>query len=140
MIISSNQLLLLTMYKLLPFLVFFFLFSCEQDCSKCENTLDYVMSNQQARVDVPEPKIEDSVAAEVFMKVKVTADDKYTIDGEEYTIDEITAMIDERLSSETISSRKIKIEGEKMAHYDPIFKLMALAQINGLEPVLAYTK
>ncbi|MFT6246190.1 MAG: hypothetical protein ACJA0U_003163 [Salibacteraceae bacterium] len=52
----------------------------------------------------------------MFITVKVTADDKYTIDGEEYTIDEITAMIDQRMNSETISSRKIKLEGHKMAH------------------------
>ncbi len=128
------------MLKLVPFLVFLLLFSCTEDCSKCENKLEYVLSNQQARVGVPESKIEDSIASEVFMTVKVTADDKYTIDGEEYTIDEITAMIDQRMNSETISSRKIKLEGDRMAHYEPFFKLLAVVQINGLEPVLAYMK
>jgi hypothetical protein len=110
----TDQLLLLSMLKLVPFLVFLLLFSCAEDCSKCENKWEYVLSNQQARV--PEPRIEDSIASEVFITVKVTADDKYTIDGEEYTIDEITAMIDQRMNSETISSRKIKLEGHKMAH------------------------
>ncbi|MFT6981593.1 MAG: biopolymer transport protein ExbD [Crocinitomicaceae bacterium] len=128
------------MLKFVPFLVFLLLFSCTEDCSKCENKLEYVLSNQQARVDVPESKIEDSIASEVFMTVKVTAEDKYTVDGEEYTIDEITAMIDQRMNSETISSRKIKLEGHKMAHYEPFFKLLAVVQINGLEPVLAYMK
>ncbi|MFT6922841.1 MAG: biopolymer transport protein ExbD [Crocinitomicaceae bacterium] len=136
----TDQLLLLSMLKLVPFLVFLLLFSCAEDCSKCENKLEYVLSNQQALVDVQESKIEDSIASEVFMTVKVTADDKYTVDGEEYTIDEITTMIDQRMNSETISSRRIKLEGDKMAHYEPFFNLLALAQINGLEPILAYSK
>ncbi|MFT6500440.1 MAG: biopolymer transport protein ExbD [Crocinitomicaceae bacterium] len=128
------------MLKLVPFLVFLLLFSCAEDCSKCENKLEYVLSNQQALVDVQESKIEDAIASEVFMTVKVTADDKYTVDGEEYSIDEITVMIDQRMNSETISSRKIKLEGDKMAHYEPFFKLLAVVQINGLEPILAYSK
>lgn len=136
----TDQLLLLSMLKLVPFLVFLLLFSCAEDCSKCENKLEYVLSNQQALVDVQESKIEDAIASEVFMTVKVTADDKYTVDGEEYSIDEITVMIDQRMNSETISSRKIKLEGDKMAHYEPFFKLLAVVQINGLEPILAYSK
>ena len=71
----ADQLLLLRVLKFVPFLVFLLLFSCAEDCSKCENKLEYVLSNQQARVDVPESKREDAMASEVFMTVKVTADD-----------------------------------------------------------------
>ena len=128
------------MYKLFPFLVFLLLFSCAQDCSKCENTLEYVLSNQQSRVDVPKPIRDDSMASDVFMSVKVTADDTYTVDSEEYTIDEITAMVDQRMNSGTTSNRKIKLEGDKMAHYEPFFELLAMVKMKGLEPVLAYVK
>ena len=74
------------------------------------------------------------------MTVNVTADDRYTVDGEEYAIDEITKMIDQRMNSETISSRKIKLEGDKMANYDPFLKLLVVLQIIGLEPILAYSE
>ncbi len=68
--------------------------------------MEYVISNQQARISVSKSKIEDSIASEVLMTVNVTADDKYTVDGEEYAIDEITKMIDQRMNSETISREK----------------------------------
>tara|TARA_B110000902_G_scaffold43823_2_gene48620 strand:+ start:1000 stop:1413 length:414 start_codon:yes stop_codon:yes gene_type:complete len=135
-----DQLLLLSLLKFVPSLLFLLLFSCAEDCSKCENKLEYVISNQQARISVSKSKIEDSIASEVLMTVNVTADDKYTVDGEEYAIDEITKMIDQRMNSETISSRKIKLEGDKMAHYDPFFKLLVVLQIIGLEPILAYSE
>ena len=102
-----DQLLLLSLLKFVPFLLFLLLFSCAEDCFKCENKLEYVISNQQARISVSKSKIEDSIASEVLMTVNLTADDKYTVDGEEYAIDEITKMIDQRMNSETISSRKI---------------------------------
>ncbi len=128
------------MLKFVPFLLFLLLFSCAEDRSKCENKLEYVLSNQQARISASKSKIEDSIASEVLMTVNVTADDKYTLDVEEYAIDEITKMIDQRMNSETISSRKIKLEGDKMAHYDPFFKLSVVLQIIGLEPILAYSE
>lgn len=140
MFISRDQLLLLTMYKFSPFLVFLLLFSCAQDCSKCENDLKELISSRPIRVDVPEPIKDDSAANEMLMSVQVTADDTYTVDGEEYTIDQITALIEHRMNSGTTSNRKIKLEGDKMAHYEPFFKLLAMVQIKGLEPVLAYVK
>jgi biopolymer transport protein ExbD len=99
------------------------------------------MSSQPARVDVPKESVTDSPSTdEVFMLVQVTVDDKYIIDDKEYLFSEISTQVDYRINTRSTSNRTLKIEGEKMAHYDPIFKLMALAQINGLEPVLAYTK
>jgi biopolymer transport protein ExbD len=99
------------------------------------------MSRQLARVDVPKESVTDSPSTdEVFMLVQVTVDDKYIIDDKEYLFSEISTLFDHRINSRSISNRTLKTEGEKMAHYDPIFKLMALAKINGLEPVLAYMK
>ncbi len=132
------------MQKLLPLLGILFLFSCSSDSDKCEKKLDecekkldVLMANRNIPVDLPESK---PVSTELFLTVKVTAEDKFLVDDKEYSNDELIELIDLKIENMGDSNKNMKIEGDKMAHYDAIFQLISIAKEKDLRPVLAYRK
>lgn len=123
------------MLKFLP-LIGLLLFSCTNDCTECEQMLNECMMYEPIPVDLPTPDPEPTAGINDALTIKVTAEDKYIVEGEIVTLDELTALVVEKMDSESLS--KLKIEGDKMAHYATIFSLISLAQEKGLNPILAY--
>lgn len=103
-----------------------------------------LMSNQNTRVDVPEtsenlPPIQDPTEATVV----VTEDNLYVVfPGGDMNnprpFDEIRG--DAEAAVVNSGKMKLKIEGHRKADYEAVFHVMALAQVNGWDPVLSYKK
>ncbi|TNE77032.1 MAG: biopolymer transporter ExbD [Bacteroidetes bacterium] len=102
-----------------------------------------LMSNQNTKVDVPQdselPPIQDPTTATVV----ITEDDGYIVfpGGDMSNPREFEDIIPEAEAAVAqYGQAKLKIEGHKNASYGAVFKVMALAQKNGWDPVLAYKK
>lgn len=103
-----------------------------------------LMSNQNTRVDVPETTenlkpIQDPTTATVI----VTEDNLYVVfpggDMENpREFDNIRAEAEAAVLNS--GEMKLKIEGHRKADYEAVFHVMALAQVNGWDPVLTYKK
>ncbi len=102
-----------------------------------------LMSNQNTKVDVPKdselPSIQDPTTATVV----ITEDDGYVVfpGGDMSNPREFEDIIgDAEAAVAKYGQAKLKIEGHKNASYGAVFKVMAMAQKNGWDPVLAYKK
>jgi biopolymer transport protein ExbD len=102
-----------------------------------------LMSNPQAKVDVPEnsnlPPIADPTAASVV----ITEENLYVVfPGGDMDAPRQFEDIQTEASAAVAGSGKnrLKIEGHKNADYEAVFNVLAMAQINGWDPVLAYKK
>lgn len=103
-----------------------------------------LMSNNQTPIDLPKPNddlkpVQDPVEATVI----ITEDNKYFVmPGEtEAQAREFEAIKEKVMDEVTKSGKtKLKIAGHKAANYEAVFNVLAMAQANGWEPVLAYQK
>ncbi len=103
-----------------------------------------LMSNNQTPIDLPKPNddikpVQDPVEATVI----ITEDNKYFVmPGEtEAQAREFEAIKEKVMDEVTRSGKtKLKIAGHKAANYEAVFNVLAMAQANGWEPVLAYQK
>ena len=108
-----------------------------------------LLSNNQTPIDLPETS-EDihPVQDPVTPTVVITEDNRYVVmkGG-----DMIGGSMDQPLEFEDIKEiaanavnesgeMKLKIEGHRKADYEAVFNVMALAQLNGWDPVLSYKK
>jgi biopolymer transport protein ExbD len=100
-------------------------------------------SNNHTPVDLPKPADKlTNVQDPVGVTVIVTDDNKYMLFGEQIEQARDFDIIKEQVASEVNNSgkMKLKIAGHKLANYEAVFKVLALCQANGWEPVLAYQK
>jgi biopolymer transport protein ExbD len=103
-----------------------------------------LMSNNQTPIDLPKPNddikpVQDPVEATVI----ITEDNKYFVmPGETEAQAREFEAIKEKVMDEVERSgkTKLKIAGHKAANYEAVFNVLAMAQANGWEPVLAYQK
>ena len=103
-----------------------------------------LMSNQNTRVDVPETSedlkpIKDPTTATVV----ITEDNMYVVmpGGDMDSPREFESIRAEAEAAVMNSGEaKLKIEGHRKASYEAVFSVMALAQVNGWDPILAYKK
>ncbi|MDX2360131.1 MAG: biopolymer transporter ExbD [Crocinitomicaceae bacterium] len=108
-----------------------------------------LMTNPHSPIDLPEsdPNIPPDPHP-VTATVVITEDNNYVVmQGGEFiggTIEQPLAFDDikEITASAVVKSGelKLKIAGHKNADYEAVFKVLALAQVNGWDPVLAYNK
>lgn len=102
-----------------------------------------LMSNPQAKVDVPKNSELPPIMQPTKATVVITEDNLYVVfpGG---NMDEPRAFEDiqgeAQAAVEGSGEAKLKIEGHRKADYEAVFKVLAMAQINGWEPVLAYKK
>lgn len=103
-----------------------------------------LMSNNQTPIDLPKPDddikpVQDPVTPTVI----ITENNLYFVmPGENESQARAFNEIKEKAQKEVeISGKpKLKIAGHRKASYEAIFNVLALAQANGWEPVLAYDK
>ncbi|MBI1837730.1 MAG: biopolymer transporter ExbD [Flavobacteriia bacterium] len=103
-----------------------------------------LMSNNQTPIDLPKvdsnpPSSQDLVEAAVI----ITEDNKYVVlpGGDLKNPMELDAV--KNLAAEAVQNSgktKLKIAGHRKASYEAVFAIMALAQANNWDPVLAYDK
>lgn len=103
-----------------------------------------IMSNDHTPLDLPKPgDPPPKSSTPVQPRVIVTEDNLYVVTpgGDMETplpFEEIKGMA---ASAVTESGElKLKIAGHKNANYEAVFKVLALCQVNGWEPVLAYDR
>ena len=103
-----------------------------------------LMSNNQTPIDLPKPS--DNIKPDtdpVPATVIITQDNKYYVTPGETVKDarEFEAIKEKVMTEVTNSNKlKLKISGHKEANYEAVFNVLAMAQANGWEPVLAYKK
>ena len=103
-----------------------------------------LMSNNQTPIDLPKPS--DNIKPDtdpVPATVIITQDNKYYVTPGETAKDarEFEAIKEKVMTEVTNSNKlKLKIAGHKEANYEAVFNVLAMAQANGWEPVLAYKK
>lgn len=103
-----------------------------------------LMSNQQTRVEVPETTedlkpVQDPTTATVV----VTEDNLYVVfpGGDLENPRPFEEIRGEAEAAVTNSGKlQLKIEGHRKADYEAVFHVLALAQINGWDPVISYKK
>ncbi|MBD3635976.1 MAG: biopolymer transporter ExbD [Crocinitomicaceae bacterium] len=71
--------------------------------------------------------------------VGVTANSTYVLEhsDQEYEMAELIPVLDAKMAEQT--EKSIKISGDKVANYEAIFQLVALAKQREWKPVLAFT-
>ena len=102
-----------------------------------------LMSNPTARVDVPEQNDLPPETNPIAASVVVTEDNRYVVfPGGNMDDPKAYEDIEEDAKNAVNGSgeAKLKIEGHRNADYEAVFKILAMAQINGWDPVLAYKK
>lgn len=103
-----------------------------------------LMSNNQTPLDLPKtdeqlPKDQDNVPASVL----ITADNKYVVmPGGNLEQPMEFEEIKELAAQAVLNSGelKLKVAGHKDSNYEAVFKVLALAQANEWDPVIAYNK
>jgi len=102
-----------------------------------------LMSNSTTKVDVPKDSTLPAEMDPTEPRVVITEENLYVVfpggdmDAPREFEDiqaEAQAVVDNSGKS------KLKIEGHRKADYEAVFKVLAMAQINGWDPVLAYEK
>lgn len=101
-------------------------------------------SNNHTPVDLPKPSenlspVQDPVTTTII----ITEENKYFLSQTEKPEDARDFdLIKDKIAKEVNDSGKLKLKiaGHKKADYEAVFQILALAQANGWEPVLAYQK
>ena len=103
-----------------------------------------LMANNQTPIDLPKPDenlppVQDPVEAMVV----ITEDNRYVVmPGGDMSnpmdFDEIKEITGAAVAKS--QKLKLKVAGHRKASYEAIFNVLALAQANGWDPVLAYDK
>ena len=103
-----------------------------------------LMANNQTPIDLPKPEenlptVQDPVEAMVV----ITEDNRYVVmHGGDMSnpmdFDEIKEITGAAVAKS--QKLKLKVAGHRKASYEAIFNVLALAQANGWDPVLAYDK
>jgi len=103
-----------------------------------------LMSNNQTPIDLPKPDddikpVQDPVTPTVIITENNTY---FVLPGEKESQSRDFQSIQEKVKKEVeISGKpKLKIAGHRKASYEAVFNVLAMAQANGWEPVLAYEK
>tara|TARA_B100000575_G_C22736639_1_gene441019 strand:- start:135 stop:554 length:420 start_codon:yes stop_codon:yes gene_type:complete len=106
-----------------------------------------LMANNQTPIDLP--KTEEALPTDtnpVELIIVITEDNLYQINGKEkekgLTFEQIKPIIvsEMKVQFEKSGKEDLKIAGHKNADYQAVFKVLALAQVNEWNPVLAYDK
>jgi biopolymer transport protein ExbD len=103
-----------------------------------------LMANNQTPIDLPKPDeslkpVKDPVEATVI----ITENNQYVVmPGGDLTKPMEFNQIKELAASavQKTGKQKLRIAGHKKASYEAVFSVLALAQANGWDPVLAYDK
>ena len=112
--------------------------ACAQDCSECEQKLLACMLTAPIPVELPAPASNGFEPDQTVIRVIVNAEDKYIFEENEYAYDELAEVLLKAIHAEDKLVEKIKIEGDKMAHYAAIIQLITFAKDNDLSPILVY--
>jgi len=102
-----------------------------------------LMSNSTTKVDVPKDSSLPSETNPTEPRVVITEENLYVVfpGGDMNAPREFEDILGEADAVVTNSGKtQLKIEGHRKADYEAVFKVLALAQRNGWDPVLAYEK
>ena len=103
-----------------------------------------LMANNQTPIDLPKPEENlPTVQDPVEPMVIITEDNRYVVmPGGDMSnpmdFDEIKEITGAAVAKS--QKLKLKVAGHRKASYEAIFNVLALAQANGWDPVLAYDK
>lgn len=103
-----------------------------------------LMSTQNTKVDVPQNSELPTIPDPNAVTLVITEDNQYVLfpggdlDNPRPAIEDIKAEVQAAVMEN--GEMKLKIEGHRKADYEAVFAALALAQVNGWDPVLSYKK
>lgn len=103
-----------------------------------------LMSTQNTKVDVPQNSELPTIPDPKAVTLVITEDNQYVLfpggdmNDPRAEIEDIKGEVQAAVMEN--GEMKLKIEGHRKADYEAVFAALALAQVNGWDPVLSYTK
>lgn len=103
-----------------------------------------LMSTQNTKVDVPQNSELPTIPDPNAVTLVITEDNQYVLfpggdlENPRPAIEDIKAEVQAAVMEN--GEMKLKIEGHRKADYEAVFAALALAQVNGWDPVLSYKK
>lgn len=117
-------------------IVALWLSSCSQNCSECERKLHECASATPMVLNLPKPAKPESDDA--ILTIQVNANDQYVYEEKEYSLDEITSIINRIMKPKESHTKELRINGDKKAHYEAIFALITFARTRDIKPILVF--
>jgi len=97
------------------------------------------MSNKNLPVDLPSNQTGENSAKNPPLEVGISAENKFFFDPafpENYTLEEVKPVLIQKMKDSNQDG--LVISGDRMANYESIFAIIALAKQNSWKPVLSY--
>lgn len=97
------------------------------------------MSRNTLPVDLPSSESSTNSSTDGPVEVGITENSLYFFDEnnpENYTYEEMKPILMSKMEKE--ADKSIKISGDKVANYEAVFKVIALAKVEGWKPVLTF--
>ena len=120
-------------------IISFLLFACTDDCSECQQKLRKCIMSAPIPLDPIAPNPGSYEKADSILEIGVSSKDTYLYNNSEYSLEEITPIITGIMHSIAPSERKLKISGDKMAHFEAVFALLTLGKKNRYNPILNFS-
>lgn len=97
------------------------------------------LSNNNLPVDLPENSNASTSPTDAIVEVGIAENSLYFFNAENpenYTFDEVIPILDAKMDQEVV--KNLKITGDKVANYEAVFKIIALAKSREWKPVLTF--
>ncbi len=97
------------------------------------------MSNNTLPVDLPQDSNGDTSTKDGLVEIGIAENSQYFFDADKsafYSYEEMEPILKAKMDKEPV--KNLKITGDKMANYEAVFKVIALAKMNDWKPVLTF--
>lgn len=97
------------------------------------------MSNNTLPVELPQDSSGNPSPTEALVEVGIAENSMYFFDADKsafYSYEEMVPILQSKMDKEVL--KNLKITGDKVANYEAVFKVIALAKMNDWKPVLTF--
>lgn len=97
------------------------------------------LSNNNLPVDLPENSDSPTSPTDAIVEIGISENSTYFFNAENpenYTFEEVIPILDAKMEKEAL--KNLKITGDKVANYEAVFKVIALAKSREWKPVLTF--
>lgn len=114
---------------------------CTEEIDKIERLeqqISKLRREQALPVELPKPKNINQISEEQ-LEIMITSDGKYYLGSapdKYYSIEDLESILIKKM--ESVSTKRIKIEGDKNTDYDAVLKLISIAKKHSWNPVFMY--
>lgn len=97
------------------------------------------MSNNTLPVELPENADSSTSPTDAIVEIGIAENSMYFFDSDKsafYSYEEMEPILKAKMDKEPL--KNLKITGDKVANYEAVFKVIALAKMNEWKPVLTF--